>query len=84
MKKKVRLTESQLRKIVTESTLRCLREFHEDNGAPYYLYVNYECVGEYEDYEEAEREAQIYLEEDPEAVVDINDCTDENSVFGVN
>ena len=54
------------------------------NGAPYYLYVDYDCVGEYDSLDDAYKEAMLYYERDETAIIDINDCTDENSVWGVN
>ena len=83
MKQIIRLTEGDLHRIVRNSVNRILKESAElDNGAPYYLYVDYECVGEYDNYDDAERDAIHYHKNDPDAVIDINDNTDENSVFG--
>ena len=83
MKQIIRLTEGDLHRIIENSVKRILREGPElDNGAPYYLYVDYECVGEYDNYDDAERDAIRYHKKNPDAVIDINDNTDENSVFG--
>ena len=79
----IRLTESDLHKIVKESVKRVLRENAElDNGGPYYLYVNYDCIGEYDNYNEAKNDAIRYHKKYPDAIIDVNDNTDENSVFG--
>ena len=85
MKQTIRLNEADLHRIVRESVKKVLRESIEmDNGAPYYLYVNYDCVGEYDSLDDAKKEAILYYRRDKTAVIDINDCTDENSVWGVN
>ena len=54
-----------------------------DNGAPYYLYVNYDCIGEYDSLDDAKKAALRFHGQDKTAVIDINDCTDENCVWGV-
>lgn len=83
MKKLIRLTEGDLHRIVENSIKRVLRESAElDNGAPYYLYVDYDCVGEYVDFNEAKRDAIRYHKKNPDAIIDINDNTDDNSIFG--
>lgn len=51
MKQRIRLNESQFNRLVKETVKRVLKESVEPgNGAPYYLYVNYDCVEEYDDY----------------------------------
>ena len=70
MKKLIRLTESDLHNIIKESVNRVLRENAElDNGGPYYLYVNYDCVGEYDNYNDAKNEAIRYHKKYPDAII---------------
>lgn len=84
MKRTIKLRENELRRMISESVKRVLNEVAElDNGAPYYLYINYDCIGEYENFDEAKSEAISYHKRYPNAIIDINDNTDENSVFGL-
>lgn len=85
MKQRIRLNESQFNRLVKETVKRVLKESVEPgNGAPYYLYVNYDCVEEYDDYLLFKKEADVYHIKYPDAVIDINDNTDEYSVYGFN
>ena len=49
----------------------------------YYLYVNCDCIGEYESLEEAKEEADKELGLDEDAVIDVLDEFD-TSVYGFN
>ena len=87
MKKKntVRLDESMLHRIIKESVKRVLMEGIEmDNGAPYYVYIDNDCVKEFNDINKAIKFAKALSEKYPDATIDVNDSSDENSVWGVN
>lgn len=59
----------------------------QENDAPYSLYVNCECVGEFNSLEEAKSEANFYLEENPNALIDVysfNDYECKNAVWWKN
>lgn len=49
----------------------------------FYVYVNCDCIGEYDSLVSAVAEAENELRFDPDAVIDVLDC-DDNSVWGVN
>ena len=87
MRKKntIRLNESMLNRIIKESVKRVLNEGIEmDNGAPYYVYIDYDCVKEFNDINKAIKFAKALSEKYPDATIDVNDSSDENSVWGVN
>ena len=81
----IRLNESMLNRIINESVNRVLMEGIEmDNGAPYYVYIDYDCVKEFNDINKAIKFAKALSEKYPDATIDVNDSSDENSVWGVN
>lgn len=55
-----------------------------DNGAPYYVYIDNDCIKEFNDINKAIKFAKALSEKYPDATIDVNDSSDENSVWGVN
>lgn len=87
MRKKniIRLNESMFHRIIKESVKRVLNEGIEmDNGAPYYVYIDNDCIKEFNDINKAIKFAKALSEKYPDATIDVNDSSDENSVWGVN
>lgn len=87
MRKKntIRLNESMLNRIIKESVKRVLKEGIEmDNGSPYYVYIDNDCIKEFNDINKAIKFAKALSEKYPDATIDVNDSSDENSVWGVN
>ena len=80
----IRLNESILKRIIKESVTRVLKDFAMDNGAPYYVYIDYDCIKEFNDINKAIKFAKALSEKYPDATIDVNDSSDENSVWGVN
>lgn len=81
----IRLNESMLNRIIKESVKRVLKEGIEmDNGAPYYVYIDNDCIKEFNDINKAIKFAKALSEKYPDATIDVNDSSDENSVWGVN
>lgn len=79
------LNESTLNRIIKESVKRVLKEGIEiDNGAPYYVYIDNDCIKEFNDINKAIKFAKALSEKYPDATIDVNDSSDENSVLGVN
>ena len=81
----IRLNESMLNRIIKETVKRVLKEgIEEDNGAPYYVYIDNDCIKEFNDINKAIKFAKALSEKYPDATIDVNDSSDENSVWGVN
>ena len=55
-----------------------------DNGAPYDVYIDNDCIKEFNDINKAIKFAKALSEKYPDATIDVNDSSDENSVWGVN
>ena len=76
----IRLNESMLNRIIKESVKRVLKEGIEmDNGAPYYVYIDYDCVKEFNDINKAIEFALASSDKYTEATIDVNGSSDENS-----
>lgn len=55
-KNTIRLKESMLNRIIKESVKRVLKEGIEmDNGAPYYVYIDNDCIKEFTDINKARK-----------------------------
>ena len=81
----IRLNESMLHRIIKESVKRVLKEGIEmANGAPYDVYIDNDCIKEFNDINKAIKFAKALSEKYPDATIDVNDSSDENSVWGVN
>ena len=79
------LNESTLNRIIKESVKKVLNEGIEmDNGAPYYVYIDNDCIKEFNDINKSIKFAKALSEKYPDATIDVNDSSDENSVWGVN
>lgn len=84
--KKYRLTESRLRGIIREAVKSVLKENYgiSDEYAPYGLYIDYDCVEEFDTLEDAEIAYKQAVLEYPDSVIDILSNDGEKSFMGIN
>lgn len=84
--KKYRLTESRLRGMIREAVKSVLKENYgiSDEYAPYGLYIDYDCVEEFDTLEDAEIAYKQAVLEYPDSVIDILSNDGEKSFMGIN
>lgn len=83
MKRTIKLNESELKRIISESVRRVLKESDEEY-APYGLYIDYDCVEEFDTLEDAKIAYEQAVSEYPDSVIDILSNDGEISFMGIN
>lgn len=88
MKRTIRLKESELQHMIAESVKRVLKEnfygLSDEEYAPYGLYIDDECVEEFDTLEDAEIAYEQAVLEYPDSVIDVLSNDGEISFMGVN
>lgn len=87
MKRTIKLNESELKRIISESVRRVLKENYgisDKEYAPYGLYIDYDCVEEFDTLEDAKNAYKQAVLEYPDSVIDILSNDGEKSFMGIN